>query len=236
MRWAILTCLALAAVAGCGGSTAAGPVSDPEPDCAYPLVWEGVTYVPAADVEPSAVETSLGTAVVLGCGKGTGRIPDETVVVKSVHGIDPEVAVAASLQGNGPIAWLAPGYVTESPRHPLHLAVHGSADEPARPEYFKCGPAHVTPARALSTPRPLEPLRVQAENPEVESLLLEPGTQRLVSLDASTTLSGLERHGVPFVGFGDEFTLTLRLCIGDENEPGAAGLRLLMADRLSREG
>jgi hypothetical protein len=68
----------------------------------------------------------------------------------------------------------------------------------------------------------------------VESLLVAPGNQRLVLIQAETAISGLERHGIPYIERGDEFVLVLRACDGNEREPGLAGIRLLIADRLVR--
>ncbi len=239
MRGAVLILLPLAALAGCGGGTTSDPAARPEPDCAYPLVWDGATYDPGLDLPASSeLGPSLGTGTVLGCGDpGAGGIPDERVRVRSIDGIHPEVAVAVTLEGDTqPIVWLAPGYVIESPEHPLHGAAAQALGIGARPDGYTCGPALETRARALSTPRQNEPLQVRADDPSVESLLTEPGTQRIVSLAADTTISRLERHGVPYVERGDEFTLVVRACDGDEDDPGIAGLRLLVADSVAGEG
>lgn len=42
------------------------------------------------------------------------------------------------------------------------------------------------------------------------------------------------RHGLPFVRFGHELTLALRVCASATARSGAAGLRLLVAARVSR--
>jgi hypothetical protein len=224
---------------GGGGATTADPASPPEPDCAYPLVWDGITYDPGIDLPAeSELGPRLGTGVVLGCGDPrTVVIPDEAVDVSGIERIEPAVAVAATLDSSSrPVVWLAPGYLTQSPRHPLHLAVADAFGEQMRDDGFTCGPALETRARALTTPRREEPLQVAADDAYVESLLVEPGTQRVVSLDADTKVLGLERHGVPYVERGDEFELVLRACDGKETEPGLAGLRLLFADSLTGEG
>ena len=55
-------------------------------------------------------------------------------------------------------------------------------------------------------------------------------------VEADTAVSGLDRHGVPYVEGGDEVLLVLRPCDGDESTPGLAGLRLLIADSIERTG
>lgn len=220
--------------AGCGGSLGAGEPS-PNLDCAYPLDWNDVRYHAGGELPgTSELGPDLGRGVVRGCGsEDLGYYPDEDVEVRSVEGIDPAVAVAASTKDSPEsFVWLAPGYLVESPRHPLHAAITKAFGLDGH-EGFICGGSLTTEARALSTPRPGQPLEVEAEDHEVESLLVAPGAQRLVLIEADTAISGLERHGVPFVKRGDEFVLVLRPCDGNENEPGLAGLRLLIADRLS---
>lgn len=155
--------------------------------------------------------------------------------MRSVEGIDPAIAVAASTKESfQSLVWLAPGYLVESPRHPLHAATAKSWGLDGH-EGYVCGRSLTTKARALSTPRPGQPLEVEADDHEVESLLVAPGTQRLVSIEADTAISGLERHGIPYVKRGDEFVLVLRACDGNESEPGLAGIRLLIADRLTAD-
>lgn len=239
MRGAVVTLLALVA-AGCGGGPTSDPEAQPEPDCAHPLVWGGVTYDPGLDLPAThEVGPSLGSGVVLGCGDvEAGGVPDELVTVRGIERINPAVAVAVNLEdATEPIVWLAPGYVIESPEHPLHAAAVEWLSVGESPgNDFTCGPALETRARALSTPRQNYPLEVRADDPGVESLLTESDTQRVVSLASDTEITGLERHGVPYVERGDEFTLVLRACDGKESEPGLAGLRVLYADRLAGEG
>jgi hypothetical protein len=198
-----------------------------------------VTYDPGLDLPTSAqLGASLGTGTVLGCGDASAvLIPDERVTVRRVKGINPSVAVAATLEGSTePLIWLGRGYVLENPRHPLHEAAAGFGLGEPPDDSYACGAPLETRARALSTPRQNFPLEVQAEDPAVESLLTEAGTQRVVSLTTDTGITGLERHGVPYIERGDEFTLVLRACDGVESEPGVAGLRLLYADRLAGGG
>jgi hypothetical protein len=223
--------------AGCARQeNASGTPTEPAAnlDCAYPLVWNEVRYEPGLDLPASSrLGPDIGSGVVLGCGsKEMGYYPDEDVRVRSVEGVHPSIAVAALLEdADRPIVWLGHGYLVESPRHPLHAALATSLGLEGH-EGFTCGDSRTTTARALSTPAPGESLEVEADGPEVEALLTAPGTQRFVSVEADTAISGLERHGVPYVERGDEFVLAFRVCDGDENEPGLVGLRLLIADSI----
>jgi hypothetical protein len=233
----VLLALALLAVAGCGGTeTASGPPGEPAAnlDCAHPLVWNEVRYAMGIELPTGAeLGPELGPGVVLGCGSAKlGYYRDEDVTARRVEGVDPAVAVAALLAGSDTAAvWLAPGYLVESPQHPLHEAI--AADWALNGfEDFSCERTFTTRARALSTPRPGEGLELEAEDPTVEALLVAPGAHRNVALDAETAISGLERNGAPYVAEGDELELVVSVCDGDENEPGLAGIRLLLAESL----
>jgi hypothetical protein len=46
-------------------------------------------------------------------------------------------------------------------------------------------------------------------------------------------VSGFERDGIPFLKAGDEFSLTLRECVGKATETGLAGLRRLVIKEVS---
>ena len=241
--WAALAAGALVvgvmvvAAVGCAEKeTAGGTPTEPAAnlDCAYPLLWNEVRYVPGIDLPASSrLGPDIGSGVVLGCGsEEMGYYPDEDVRVRRIEGVDPSIAVAALIKDAArPIVWLGHGYLVESPRHPLHSAIAASWGLDGH-EGFTCGEGRTTTARALSTPAPGQPLEVGADDPEVEALLTASGTQSLVSIDEETAISGLERHGVPYVERGDEFVLAVRPCDGDENQPGLAGLRLLIADSI----
>ena len=240
-RWAALVAASFAvglATAGCSqAESAEGTPTEPAAtlDCPFPLVWNGVRYEPGIDLPLSSkLGSEIGPGVVLGCGsEEMGHYPDEDVDVRRIQGVAPSVAVAAQLEDAArPLVWLAPGYLVASPRHPLHAAIVESWGLDDGHEGFTCDESRATRARALSTPAPGQPLEVEADDPEVEALLTAPGTQRLVSVEPDTAVSGLERHGVPYVEQGDEFALTVRACDGDESEPGLAGIRLLIADSI----
>ena len=120
--------------------------------------------------------------------------------------------------------------MVESPRHPLHDAIAEDWGIDGF-EDFSCKETFTTRARALSTPGPQQSLEIEAENPAVESLLVAPGAHRSVALDAETAISGLERHGAPYVEEGDEFVLVVSACDA-ENDPTLGG-PLLLAESLS---
>jgi hypothetical protein len=239
MRRALL-CVALLAAVGCGaGETTGEPTAERsgEPaanlDCAFPLVWNEVRYVAGVGLPAtSELGPSLGPGVVLGCGsEELGYYPDEDVDVRSVQGVDPAVAVAAVLDDpSEPHVWLAPGYLVESPRHPLHEPIAESWGLDGF-EDFACEETFTTRARALSTLGPGQGLEIEAEDPSVESLLVAPGAHRSVALDSGTAISGLERHGAPYVEEGDELVLEVSACEA-ENDPTLGG-PLLLAERLS---
>jgi hypothetical protein len=135
--------------------------------------------------------------------------------------------------GDWPYAWLAPGYLGDSPRHPLHDAIHGSPDEPNAEDGFRCGRPRALRAHALNTPaHDLVFLTVAAEDEAAQPFLRRDGVDGIVTLDAHTVFADFERHGIPFVQRGDRFGLLLRECVGRGSEPGLAGLRRLVVERL----
>jgi hypothetical protein len=232
----VIGAMVVAAVGCAEQETAGGTPTEPAAtlDCAYPLLWNEVRYEAGIDLPASSrLGPDMGPGVVLGCGsQELGYYPDEDVRVREIEGVHPSVAVAAQIKGaDRPIVWLGHGYLVESPRHPLQAAIAKSSGLDGH-EGFTCSESRTTTARVLSTPAPGESLKIRADDPQVEALLTAPGTHRLVSIEADTAVSGLERHGVPYVERGDELVLVVRVCDGGENEPGLAGLRLLIADRL----
>lgn len=244
MRWirvALVAAALVVATAGCDRlESAADTRTEPAPslDCAYPLLWKDARYEPGIDLPASSrLGPEIGAGVVLGCGsEEMGYYPDEDVEVRRIEGVDPSIAVAARIESaDRPFVWLAPGYLVESSRHPLHAAIANSWGLDAH-EGFTCGRSRATQARALATPLPGQPLKVEADDPEVEALLTAPGAHRLVMVEADTAVSGLDRHGVPYVERGDEVLLVLRPCDGDEKTPGLAGLRLLIAASIEGTG
>lgn len=237
MRRALLSLMLLAA-AGCSGGEPAAEVPD-EPagilDCAYPLAWNEVEYEVGVDLTKDwKIGPALGSGVVLGCGSDEmGYYPDEDVEVRSVEGVDSAIAVAALLEdAPRPIIWVAPGYLIESPRHPLHRALAPNWGYAELRAGFTCKERLRTRARSLTTPGLGQGLEVVAVNPAFEELLVAPGGNRHVALDPKTEVSGFDRNGVPYVRDGDEFMLVVSVCSAtDDPVPGAP---LLLAESVRR--
>ena len=198
-------------------------------DCAFPLVWNEVRYVAGVGLPAtSELGPSLGQGVVLGCGsEELGYYPDEDVDVRSVQGVDPAVAVAAVLDDpSEPNVWLAPGYLVESPRHPLHEAIAGSWGLEGF-EDFACEETFTTRARGPVDAR--LPGRGWRSRPTTLRSRLSSSRLELTAAWLSTpetAISGLERHGAPYVEEGDEFVLVVSTCEA-ENDPTLGGPLLL---------
>lgn len=111
--------LAVAAVTavGCEGAGLQG-------QCVERLVWKGREYGGTGALPP--LGHRLGRTATLGCD---GE-PSRQVTIFGVRGVSPSVAVAVRADGERRSLGLGPGYIVESPRHPLHRAVFGADDEP----------------------------------------------------------------------------------------------------------
>lgn len=215
--------------AGCGGEESRERGVS-EPDCTAQLVWNGVAHHSSgARVGPSLLGKPLGRGRIPGCG---GDAAYQVNVVR-IRGASPQVAVG--VEGNDwPYAWLAPGYILESPLHPLHDSVFGSAEKPDAEEGFNCGGMRAIRARALTTPAfDIQPLTVETEDNQLQSFLLREDVDGIVTVDAHSVVSGFERDGIPFLKAGDEFSLTVRECVGKATEAGLAGLRRLVVKEVS---
>jgi hypothetical protein len=155
------------------------------------------------------------------------------VNVVRIRGVSPQVAVG--VEGDDwPYAWLAPGYILESPLHPLHDSVFGSVEKPDAEDGFNCGRTRVIRVRAVTTPAfDVQPLTVEAEDDQLQSFLVREDVDGIVTLDAHSVVSGFERGGIPFLKAGDEFSMTLRECVGKATEAGLAGLRRLVVKEVS---
>ncbi|HET6696156.1 MAG TPA: hypothetical protein VFG85_06600 [Gaiellaceae bacterium] len=225
MRRALLCLVLLLGVAGCSWRDEGAVEVATEPagnlDCLYPLVWDDRYYEPAVDVpDSSKLEEHLAPGVILGCGSPEmGYYPDDGTEVRRVEGIHPSVAVAAQVYDSTQWAvFAAPGYLIESPRHPLHEALAETWGYTRPHPGRRCDETLRTRARSLATPDLGQPLEVVAVDPAVEDLLVAPGGNRSVSIDPETDLIGLDRNGVPYVGKNDDLMLVLNVCV-DEDDP-----------------
>jgi hypothetical protein len=229
-RLAWLVVLAAAVVAGCGGTKSANL-----PDCAALLVWNGVPYEGIQLDEPRRLGRRLGSAVIPECGPE----PEREVAIRRIQGVHPSIAVVApGPSGTYPdslIVWVGPGYLLPSPVHPLHddtQAAVGGWDATAG---YRCEPPRTVRGRAEETPAALGGyLKVAVDDPALRAFLTENDVDGLVNLDRRTAVMDLARHGVPYVEAGDKLEFTVRECVGREDEPGLAGLRRLVATKLSR--
>ena len=215
--------------AGCGGEESRERGAF-EPDCDAQLIWNGVAHHSSGvPVRPSVLGKPLGKGRIPGCG---GDAAYQVNVVR-IREVSPQVAVG--VEGNEwAYAWLAPGYILESPLHPLHDSVFGSVEKPDAEDGFNCGRTRAIRVRAVTTPAfDMQPLTVEAEDDQLQSFLLREDVDGIVTVDAHSVVSGFERDGIPFLQAGDEFSLTLRECVGKATEAGLAGLRKLVVKELS---
>jgi hypothetical protein len=228
-----LVALIAVVATGCGGSESAGPPNTT--DCAALLVWNDLTYQGIQVDEPRPLGRRLGTVVVPRCGPQ----PERQVAIRRIEGVHPSIAVVApGPSGTYPdssLVWVGPGYLLSSPVHPLHedtRAVVGSWGATAG---YRCRAPRTVHGRAVETPAALSGyIRIAVDDPTFEAFLSRDDVDRIVNLDRDTAVRGLTRHGVPYVEAGDEFELTAGQCEGREDEPGLAGLQLLVATKLSR--
>lgn len=230
-RAVLLIAVVILAGAGCGGGEAADEgAADSEPDCVARLLWNDVTYHSAGSPKkPLALVERLGKGNVPSC---SGE-PRPALDVIQIRGVDPAVAVVIEGEGDPPYAWLAPGYLPESRRHPLHDAIYGSPSEPNAETGFRCEQPRVISVRALNTPAfDSTYLQVAAKDEALETFLSAGDVDGIVSLDANTAIAGHERDGIPFIQAGDEFSLVVRPCVGTAEDPGLEGLRRLVVKRL----
>lgn len=230
VRAVLLMAVSIFIVGGCGGETGDTSGLGIEGDCVANLIWNDVQYSSAGSPEERlALGGRLGKGHIPRCSGAPG--PELSVL--RIRGVDPAVAVVVEGEGDPPYAWLAPGYVPESPEHPLHDPIYGSPSEPNAEAGFRCEPPRQIRARALNTPAfDAAFLQVAAEDGQWEPFLRAGDVDGIVSLDANTAVSGHERDGIPFIQAGDEFSLVLRECVGTEAEPGMAGLRRLVVKHL----
>jgi hypothetical protein len=228
----VITWLAVAVLlTGCGREKSREDAAPDVVDCLAQLEWNGVAYRSSGDlVKPIVLGKPLGKGRIPGCGNDPVY---QQLNVVGIRGVSPSVAVAVA-SDDWPYAWLAPGYIVESTLHPLHKSVFGSVEKPDAEDGFDCGRTRAIRARAVTTPVfDVQPLTVEAEDDQLRSFLLREDVDGIVTLDAHSVVNGFERDGIPFLKTGDEFSLTLRECVGKAAEAGLAGLRRLVIKELS---
>jgi len=208
--------LTAALAAGCGG----GQESAAGGDCVERLLWSGGEYGGTPGRPP--LGEVLGRTATLGCG---GE-PSREVTIFSVRGVHPSVAIAVRPEGGRRFLGLGPGYLVESPRHPLHDVVFGSESQPDTYRGYDCRRPRSVLARAVTTPvHETTSLIVAAERRADRSYLRGRGADGVLTFDAGSVIEGFDRHGIPFIEVGDRFRLLLRACTGgSEAPPGLRGL------------
>jgi hypothetical protein len=232
-----LALLAVAALAGCSGDDRAAD-EIVHGDCAAALVWKGATYSGAELARPVATERRLADGAIPACTPD----PERAVAVAAIRGIHPEVAVStpgpAETYPDGNLVWLGPGYLATSPLHPLHdeIRVAGSELQALDRDEWKCGRERVLRVRARERPGAVDGFVRIAADPETEAFVRAGDVDSLVNLETTTRIVGLRRHGVPYIGTGTRLLVTARECIGNEDVPGLAGLRLVVATEVRAAG
>jgi hypothetical protein len=217
-----LACAALAS--GCGRDEA-GLVGE----CVERLVWKGRDYGGLRH-QPLLGER-LGRTATLGCA---GE-PLHRVTIFEVRGVSPSIAIAVQPVGRRRYVGLGPGYIVESPRHPLHRAAYGGEDEPDHYADHHCRRPRTLPVRVLTTPvYETKWLRVGAERTADRRYLRGGNVGGILSIDARSELEGLDREGVPYIEAGDRLRAVLRACVaGPEAPPGLRGLNKLIVVRIT---
>jgi hypothetical protein len=205
--------------------------SEMEGDCEERLVWQGHDWGGARGRPPLGAR--LGRTWTRGCGDER----NERVTIYGVRGVDPSVAIAVQPRGTHRYLGLAPGYIVESPRHPLHRLLFG-AHEPNEYADQICRRPRSVPARARTTPiYQGRPLRVAAERSADRRYLRGHNVDGVLAFDVRSVLDGVDRRGVPFVKAGDRLRLVLRACVyGPQAPDGLRGLHKLIVVRLERRG
>jgi hypothetical protein len=182
--------------------------------CARLLFWDGVRYdgtgrsyakhVRLAEQVGEALNPPCNDEGAPGCEREAG----EAVPVFRLTGIDPEVAVGARHYGRE--VYLAAGYFTELPDHPLHMAIYKSPRLPNERAGWQCGP----PIRDLlgavvnETPGAGWVFQVRFEGDQVRRDL----DRTALFVDARTHISGFDRNGLPHIVEGDRLRATVLEC------------------------
>jgi hypothetical protein len=232
-----LALLVAAALVGCSRTERAAD-EVVHGDCMAELVWDGATYSGADLARPLPVERPLPPGVVPACSPD----PEREVAVAAIRGIHPEVAVStpgpAETYPGSDLVWLGAGYLATSPFHPLHDEIRSGGWEPQTldADEWTCGPERVLRVRARERPGPLDGFVQIAADPETAAFVRGDDIDSLITLETTTRVVGLRRHGVPYIGTGTQLLVTVQECVGKEDVPGAAGLRLVVATEVRAGG
>jgi hypothetical protein len=184
--------------------------------CARLLFWDGVRYDGTGRSYPQHVRFGgqVGEALNPPCNDdgssepGCGGEEGEAVPVFRLAGIDPEVAVGARHYGRE--VYLAAGYFTELPDHPLHMAIFKSPRLPNERAGWRCGPPipDLPGAVVNETPGAGWVFQVRFEGDRVRR---DVGRTALF-VDARTRITGFDRNGLPHIVEGDRLRATVLEC------------------------
>ena len=155
--------------------------------------------------------------------------------IHRIAGVDPSEAVGVRRRGKRSHLALGPGYVVQSPRHPIHRVLYGT-DERSRPyDGLICRRPRTLLARVSRAPVGDERwLTARAERPRDRGFLGGRNVRGNLSVFAASAIEGLDRRGIPYVARGQRLRLTLRACRGGPaGEDWLRGLAFLVVDRTS---
>jgi len=196
--------IALAALLSAAGLVV-GPASG---SCAFVVQWNDAVYVQADTDQAPRFGPPLGQAIVPPCydqGQSGCSRRDEgyKIAIFRLPGIDPHIAFGAERQ-----AFVAPGFLTSLPSHPLHEAIYGSPKQPNARSGWHCAQdpiaglvGTVTQAGGSEVGIRFEGDRVQRQYGYTE-----------VEIDAQTSVKGFDEYGLPHIVEGDHLRATVREC------------------------
>jgi hypothetical protein len=190
---------------------------------------DGVTYDGVQPrSQPPTTGRVLGRGALLGC---KDEVVHEGDIVE-LEGVAPQVAVAFDPDppGQRTIIWSRPGYVVETPEHPLHDSVYAHRGVPP----VHCGPPVSIRARSASTHR-LDWIAVKLRGrTAADRAKLRRLGRRIVRFSDRATLTGMDRHGAPYVAAGDRLDVIVRMCDANEHHWSLKSLTVFSARNVDR--
>jgi hypothetical protein len=190
-----------------------GPASG---SCAFLIEWNGVPYSEPNIEQTPAFGQPLGEGTVPACddtgSSGCSRLDDaddESIAIYRLRGIDPHVAFGAVTPSGDRQPFLASGFLTALPSHPLHRAIYGSPNRPSeRSAPWSCGdPIPDLPGTVVHEPGSgVFAVRFQGDRVRRQY------GYTAVAIDAKTTVTGFDEYGLPHIRKGDTLRATVREC------------------------
>lgn len=178
------------------------PAQASQSSCVARVVYDHVGYTGSHTKHAVHRGAWVGTGVLPAChdliinGQPAPGERDTPVSVYRAGRAHPKIALMIRGDGDRSV-YLAAGFLIESPKHPLHRAIYGSASEPDAGSDPGCGKRLV---RSVGRVRyPVESGRIDLAGRERD---------RAIRIDTHTKLRGRTRLGVPYVGLGDHVVAT----------------------------